>query len=379
MGVIFYILGVIAIIQGTVSLLDGLRASRYMRTFRPKNEKNKRALVFCPCKGADAEFEKNVRSILDQDYPAFQVKFIVEAAQDPAFVVLRRLGVGEVFIAGRASNCGQKVHNLARAVEEAGEDVEVYVFCDSDARFDRLWLSRLLGPLNERRVTTGYRWYVAGRFHLPTLLRSAWNASVVTMLGDHDRNFAWGGSMAIERSTFERLSILEAWKGSVSDDYAVTRAAERGGARVVFVPECLTPSYGTCTWRELLEFTTRQMTITRVYHPRLWRIAFAAQVVSSAAFVVLPFTIPVLWLVVYALSIVKSWVRLAAVRSVLPPSALSRFGWFYILSSPFVALLYLYNLVRSALSTDIVWRQIHYKLVSPNETHVLGGYGAGES
>ena len=58
--------------------------------------------------------------------------------------------------------------------------------------------------------------------------------------------------MAIHRSTFERLNILEAWRGAVSDDFAVTRAAERASMRIVFVPECLVPSYGECTWRELL-------------------------------------------------------------------------------------------------------------------------------
>ena len=50
--------------------------------------------------------------------------------------------------------------------------------------------------------------------------------------------------------------------------------------------------------------------------------------------------------------------------------SLPRFGWFYILFSPLIPLLYLYNMVRSALSTDIVWREKRYKLVSPNQTGV---------
>jgi hypothetical protein len=33
-------------------------------------------------------------------------------------------------------------------------------------------------------------------------------------------------------------------------------------------------------------------------------------------------------------------------------------------------------MIRSALGTDIVWRQIRYKLISPNETRVLGGSAA---
>jgi len=364
------ILAAIAIIQGLITLIGGLRAARHMRTFRPRTERHDRVIVFCPCKGIDPEFETNIRSILDQDYANFGVRFVVESEDDPAYGILRRLGIHDVLVAGYAADRGQKVHNLAYAVQHAGELAGIYVFCDSDARFDRQWLSKLIAPLGAMNVTTGYRWYVVNRFHWPTLLRSAWNASVVSLLGNHAGNFAWGGSMAMTRSTFEQLHILDAWRGSVSDDYAVTRAAEAAGARIIFVPECLIPSYGESGWRELFEFTTRQIIITRVYHPRLWRIGFVAQVIFAAAFIALPFTQPALWLTIYGLSSARAWVRLRAVGSVFPVMSLPRFGWFYILFSPLIPLLYLYNMVRSALSTDIVWREKHYKLVSPNQTGV---------
>ena len=35
----------------------------------------------------------------------------------------------------------------------------------------------------------------------------------VSVLGDHERNFAWGGSTAIRREIFERMGILNAWQG----------------------------------------------------------------------------------------------------------------------------------------------------------------------
>ena len=38
--------------------------------------------------------------------------------------------------------------------------------------------------------------------------------------------------------------------------------------------------------------------------------------------------------------------------------------------SPLVALLYQYNMIRSALTRRMVWRQIHYTLISPNRTIV---------
>jgi cellulose synthase/poly-beta-1,6-N-acetylglucosamine synthase-like glycosyltransferase len=191
-----------------------------------------------------------------------------------------------VLVAGQAQDSGQKVHNLLYATENAGQTADVLIFCDADARFARNWISNLIAPLENPNVgvATGYRWYVSIRGGLPGMLRSSWNASVVTMLGSHSRNFAWGGSMALRRETFDRLRIRAAWRGSVSDDYAVTRAAREARVPIVFVPVCLVPSYGRCTWSELLEFTTRQIIITRVYDPTLWRIALLGQTIFNVAF-----------------------------------------------------------------------------------------------
>jgi cellulose synthase/poly-beta-1,6-N-acetylglucosamine synthase-like glycosyltransferase len=373
-----YILATICILQGILTLFDAIRTARHMRSYRQgRASGDRRVIVFCPCKGIDREFEQNVRSILDQDYRNYDVQFVVESADDPAHSVLRRIGAN-VLVAGRSSDCGQKVHNLACAVGRR-PDAEIYVFCDSDARFPGGWLSHLIAPLDATNITTGYRWYVCPRFHFPTLMRSAWNASSISILGDHDRNFAWGGSTALYRDTFQRLNILEAWRGSISDDYAITRAAQRNRTKIVFVPECLIPSYGECGFKELLEFTTRQIIITRVYHPGLWRTGFIGYALFNAAFWTLPFFHPWLWLVLYGLSVARSAIRQSAIRTALPRQTLQGNGWFYILCTPLVALLYLYNMIASALGTEIVWRQIHYKLVSPNETRVFGGSAASES
>jgi len=373
------LLAAVAILQGIATLIYGIRAARHMRTFRPRRARRERISVFCPCKGTDAEFEKNIRSILEQDYPNYDVTFVVEAEEDAAYSALRGLGVNKILVAGRATDCGQKVRNLSYAVAQAGPTADILVFCDSDARFPHDWLSKLVAPLDTTNITTGYRWYVVSRAHLPTLLCSGWNASTVGVLGDHNRNFAWGGSTGMYRETFERLNILHEWRGSVSDDYSITNAAHRAGTKIVFVPECLIPTHGESTWKDLLEFTTRQIVITRVYHAGLWRVAFIGHVIFNAAFFILPFTHPLLWLAVYALSVAQSGIRYRAFRTVLTPAALSNHTWFYILCSPLVALLFLYNMVASALGTDIVWRQIHYKLISPNETRVFGDSAASES
>jgi len=373
----FFLIAALAIVQGLASLLDGVRAAGHIRSFRPRSARRPRVVVLCPCKGIDDEFEKNVKSILDQDYPDFRVIFVVESADDPAFAVLQSLGA-TVLAAGAATDRGQKVHNLIHAVENASGGADVLAFCDADARFPRHWLRDLAAPLDASGVgvATGYRWYAPEPRSLPSLARSIWNASVVTALGDHGRNFAWGGSMALRRDVFERIGVRSAWDGTVSDDYAVTRAVRAAGLKIVFVPTCLVPSYGRCTWRELLEFTTRQIVITRIYEPGMWRMALWSHTIFNAAFwssaILAPSRLDAAaaWVVIYGLSTVKAWIRLRAVACVVPATALSKHRWFYILGAPLAALLFEYNLIRSAFTRDIVWRGIRYKLLSPRRTVV---------
>jgi GT2 family glycosyltransferase len=383
----FIVLSTLAILLGIFGLLDGIRSARHIRTFRPKSNWRPSALVICPCKGIDPEFHVNAASILNQDYPNRRVVFVVEAEDDPAIQPLKALGA-TVLVAGIATVRGQKVHNLIHAVEHAAEDSEVFVFCDSDARYPRDWISNLIPPLEDQTVgvSTGYRWYMAESGSLPSLFRSIWNASVVTALGPHSRNFAWGGSMALRHEVFDRIGVRDAWDRAVSDDFAVTHAARAAGMRIVFVPACLIPSYGRCTWLELLEFTTRQIIITRVYEPKLWRVAFIGQTIFNVTFWwslvrmlgMWPDPVStVVWLTILVLSGLKAWIRLGAVGTVLPSGTLSKWKWSYILLAPLGSLLYEYNMVRSAFTRDIIWRQRRYSLISPQ--HTIVRHGAGES
>ena len=381
----YIVLSVLAILLGIFGLLDGIRSTRHIRTYRPKSSWRPRVLVICPCKGVEPELLANAESILNQDYPNLRVVFVVEAETDPAHLQLKKLGA-TVLIAGITTVRGQKVHNLIHAVEHAAGDSEVFVFCDSDARYPGDWISNLIAPLEDGAVavSTGYRWYVAESGSLPSLFRSIWNASVVTALGSHSRNFAWGGSMALRREVFDRIRVRDAWDSAVSDDFAVTHAARAANMRIVFVPSCLIPSHGRCSWLELLEFTTRQIIITRVYEPRLWRVAFIGQTIFNVAFwwslirmlALWPNAASAsVWLTIFTLSGLKAWLRLEAVGSVLPSGTLSKWKWSYILLAPLGSLLYEYNMVRSAFTRDIIWRQRRYSLISPQHTIVQHGVG----
>lgn len=376
---LLYFLVLAAFAQGLVSLRDGLRNARYSARYRKPPGPSGGVIVFCPVKGRDADLEANARSLLEQRHPDHRIVFLVDEAGDPAVAALESLEGGEVMVGGRSPLRGQKVHNLLCGIERFGQDAPIWVFADADARFSPEWLDELIAPLADPRIgaSTGYRWYVPQPGSVASLMRSAWNASVAGFLGPHRNNFVWGGSMAIRRDVFLGAGIGKLWEHALSDDYALSFGVRRYGLEIAYVPTCLVPSYEGCTWRELLEFTTRQIRITRVYASPVWRIGFITNLIFSVTFwwltaalfagrlgLVAP------WLVLYGLTLARSQIRLQGIRHVIHDPSLRVHRWFYRLSAPVVSLLYVFNFVMSLLSRTIRWKNVEYTMISPEETRV---------
>ncbi|HYN85226.1 MAG TPA: glycosyltransferase [Pyrinomonadaceae bacterium] len=397
---VFYFFAALVLAQGLLSLRGGVRYLRFVRreTSARRELYLPHATVFVPCRGLDDGLWMNLAALFLQHYPAYELLFVTDDAEDPALAVARhvRETLGErsvarvrTVVAGPATDAGQKVHNLRAAVARAAPESEVFVFVDTDARPRPDWLRSLVAPLADRETgaATGYRWFFPVRGGLSSHLLSVWNASIASALGENTRrNFCWGGSTAIRRETFERLGVADAWRGALSDDYALTGVLRRAGLPVRFVPDCLTPSFEDASPRRLLEFTTRQIKITRVYAPDLWRIVL----VSNLLFVVVFYGGIVLaaaraasglsaaWTLaivcaVFLLGTWKSFFRLRAVALVLGErqARLRRVAWAHLLLWPVSSALFLANALAAAFSRRIEWRGITYRLKSPRETEII--------
>ncbi|MFN2415473.1 MAG: glycosyltransferase family 2 protein [Pyrinomonadaceae bacterium] len=397
---VFYILAALVIWQGFVSLRGGVR---YFNFFRreldaPRTLYMPFASVFVPCRGLDQGLRWNLTPLFRQHYPAYELVFVSDREDDAGLEVARQLArefEGETVarvrfvVAGRADDTGQKVHNLRAAVAEADPSSEVFVFVDTDARPRADWLRALVAPLGDggAGAATGYRWFLPVRGGLASQLRSVWNASVASALGAHTRrNFCWGGSTAVRRETFERLAMSDRWRGTVSDDYALTRALQAESLPIRFVPACLTATVEDCTFGELLEFTTRQLKITRVYAPHLWAFVLVSNLLFVAAFfgglalaaaraaLGLSFVWPLaLVSVIFLLGLWKAFFRLRAVALVLEEhhGRLRAGVWAHLLLWPLAAAVFLYNALAAAASRRIRWRGIGYELKSPTETEII--------
>ena len=390
MILLYYFLAVISCWIGIKSLLGGVRYARYVRqeTERPLADYQPFVSVIAPTRGREVGFIENVAPLLNQDYPNYEIQFVFDNPQDPSLPLVNDLGA-RVTVSGPAIDSGQKVHNLIVAVNHIDPRTEVIVFVDTDARPGKDWLRQLVAPLADENIgaSTGYRWFVPERGGMAARLRGVWNASIASALGaDTTKNFCWGGSTAVRRSTLERLNVVDHWRGTVSDDFTMTRVLKDAKLPIHFTPNCLVPSVGDCGWRELFEFTTRQIKITRTYARHLWvavllgsslfTLAFfggllflALRIVRGESF----FLILGFLIVMFVLGATKGFIRWRAVNIPLARyrAELRRDLAAHIFLWPFASLLYLYNAIVAVFSRRITWRGITYDLRSPKQAVII--------
>jgi ceramide glucosyltransferase len=392
---LFYFLAALQILLGLYLIGQGWQWLGYVRrrVMTDAGFYAPRTAVLCPCRGLEPGLERNLVSLCEFDHRNYEVFFIVASASDPAHSIVKRVASqsrakAHVVITGRPDGCSEKVNNLRVAIEQLPPEFELLVFADSDGRPGKTWLHHLVAPHNDSRIgaTTTMRWLIPNRTNLPAALLAAWNAPIVTMLSEKGKNFCWGGGTAIRRSLFDQIGVADEWLHSISDDYSMTRALERAGRSILFVPECLTLSYVETDFPGLFEFTNRQILITRVYAEKIWNAAAATHLLFCATFVLgglLTFgnalaSLPALQLATLTflpllLAAIRGALRLIAVTEALTAARSQIMGqaWIYIILGVFISFLYLVNFAMSLITRKTRWRGVLYEVISPNQTRVL--------
>ena len=391
---LFYFLALLQVLMGAYLVWHALQWLGYVRRrlnsdpgfYAPK------VAVLCPCKGVEPGLERNLVSLTEFERQNYEIFFILANGSDAARSIIDRVAKNSrakahVVVAGPPNGCSEKVNNLRVAIEQLPPEFDVLVFADSDGRPGKSWLHHLVAPLGDVRIgaATTMRWFIPNQANLATALLAAWNAPVVTMLSEKGKNFCWGGGTAIRRDIFEQSGVLDQWKNSVSDDYSLTRALERNNRSIVFLPECLTLSYVETDFNGLLEFTNRQILITRVYADKVWApaaathflycltLVFGALLILGNLFTQRPaFHLVTLTFLPLLLSAIRGSIRLIGVTEAIPSarSQITGQAWIYVLLTVFVPFLYLVNFANSLMTRKIRWRGLTYELISPEQTRI---------
>jgi ceramide glucosyltransferase len=187
-------------------------------------------------------------------------------------------------------------------------------------------------------------------------------------------------------SVFDEAKVKDHWAGAVSDDWGITSALRAAGRPIQFLPECLVPTIHDTNAKDLLNFTNRQITITRVYAPKVWaagafsHFLYCATIILGLSQIIQLISIGQLWLstalvliLIMLLAAVKATVRWIAVTDLLTAykQKLQSFAWAWTLLAPIVPFLYAVNFTVSAFSRRIKWRGIRYDLKSASRTEII--------
>jgi hypothetical protein len=181
---------------------------------------------------------------------------------------------------------------------------------------------------------------------------------------------------------FEKLSIPAAWARGLSDDLLLTQAVRAAGLRIQFVADGLVPTCEPCTWRQLIEWTTRQVTIGRVYVPRSWTASLLVHLTGL--------TVGALGLMALATGqwlasalLLSYWMinsvgslqvcRAALQRLAAHGVTMAQRAWPQALWAPAVTALALANIAASLTTRTITWRGISYTMRSPQQVVVHRG------
>jgi hypothetical protein len=233
-----------------------------------------RAAILLSLRGADPFLAPCLRRLMRQNYPAYEIRIVVDHEEDPAMQVVR-----ETIRDMRATNirlstlgqvpetCSPKCHASVQMASELDDSCEVVVLADADVVTHADWLRELIAPLLEEGVgaTHGNRWYMPREGCWGSLVRYVWNTMAVVPM--YLLEIPWGGTFAMRVSVLRDAGVLEHWSRAVVEDLSARAALERQGLRVRFVPALMMVNREECELGFSLDFIKRQLTWCRLYHP----------------------------------------------------------------------------------------------------------------
>ncbi len=352
-----------------------------------------KASVIIPCRGIDPHFDASIQSVLNQDYPDYEVVFAVAEEEDPAYSRLQSLIANyssvpaQIVIAGRPTNSTGKLNNLVHGVTQVRPDSEVMVFMDSDTCPQPKWLENLIAPLqysDKVGITTGIPVYVPRDKRFWSYVKSMWMAGLGAFVTVKRFRGCYGGAMAVRKKHFDEFNVREIWKTALTDDLTLSMALKPTGLVNYFVPQCMVPVFEGTNLIDFIKWANRQSLLSRVYFRSQW-LTVAAMFTLRMIFMV---TTPVVFLAALfsgTLSLIH-WIFLCPVYiSVLNgyflkkatndamkgevPEITKVTRWYPVLA-PSTQVLAIVNFVIPLFARKMTWRGITYRFTSSTEVVV---------
>lgn len=241
--------------------------------------------IIVPVKGKSPYLYSNLVSFLRQNYPYYQVIFTVESKLDPAVNTIKKItskySRAHLVIAGLASTCCQKNHNLIAATKKITNKTDVLVFADADIKLKKSWLREMILPLSDSKNTATTTWPISvsdsGTLgELTHVFMNSYTYSAFIYASTIYRStLIWGGSIAIRFSDFKKLKIVEKWSHLAVDDTSLSKILRDNRHRTTTIPATICQSQksiqnvsGSINWY------VRQIMYLKLYRRQLYLTIF---------------------------------------------------------------------------------------------------------
>ena len=356
------------------------------------------ASVLMAVRGADASLSAAIRSVLDQDYPKFQVHIILDSEQDPGReiveAVLRSASDPRVKLdvlrdrpADRSLMCSCAVQFL----EDLDPCCGLIAFCAADMIVPRSWLREMGTTLSNPEIggTLGNRWYLPPRARPGSLVRYLWNAGAEVLM--RLCRIPWSGALGLRPGDVRQTGLEDRWRHGMIEDVPAYSALRRAGLRLEHRPGLTVVDHDECGLAASYAFIKRQLLWARLYHPG-WRALIPHAGLGTLSLIgPLLLGIWCLWsgrteaagliglsLVAYigALGALVALIERAILEHVhtAPGDRTGFWAWWpgVLAAIPLCQLLYGAAAVACLFTRSITWRGITYRIDGPFEVTMLG-------
>ncbi|QCE34413.1 glycosyltransferase [Acetobacteraceae bacterium] len=254
-----------------------------------KGEKKEwpRISVFKPLYGDIPLLKEALETLLNQDYPYFEIIFGVHDAKDPAVKVVEALQQAyptqeiKIVISPTKKGMNQKVINLGHIQKRATSDI--FVIADADIHVPPYWLKYIIQALQTPKTALVTAPYAGISAHAvnpwQSFSRLGINSSflpgvlVSRYLGRQD---CFGATMALTRQKLEELGGFEALESYVADDAKLANTVRKTDENVALLPALTLTSVTENSFQKLIQHELRWGRTTKSVQP----IAYAASILQ---------------------------------------------------------------------------------------------------
>jgi hypothetical protein len=275
------ILGQSLLVAGFVRVL-----ARFKVSMIPDERAPKAVVILC-LRGTDPFLKDCIVGLLNQDYPNYEVRIVVDSAEDPAHRVLNETlkpadyeRVTVENLTQPSHTCSLKCSSLLQVAHSLDHSVEFIAQMDADIVAHRTWLWELATALEPADVgaATGNRWYMPHVLSVGSLVRYAWNAAAIVQM--YWYRIAWGGTLAVKTRVLRESDMLDRWGRAFCEDTMQFAQLQKLGLRVAFVPSLMMINRENTSLAGFYRWVVRQLLTVKLYHPA-WPAILMHGIVST--------------------------------------------------------------------------------------------------